>query len=70
MDKFKFDEQFRKDFPETIGESDYLFDLSNYKDWLEDKLETQNNFRKQVARIGCEGEDASEIRESAKNYII
>ncbi len=70
MDKFKFDEQFRKDFPDTIGESDYLFDLSNYKDWLENELETQNNFIKRVSLIGCEGEDAREIRVSAKNYII
>lgn len=36
--KWKFEEEFRKDKPETIGESDSHFDLDNYKDWLEEKL--------------------------------
>ena len=29
--------QFRKDNPQTIGETDSHFDLSNYNDWLENK---------------------------------
>ena len=36
---FKFNEQFRKDHPETIGETDSVFDLDNYKDWLELQIE-------------------------------
>lgn len=36
---FKFNEQFRKDHPETIGETDSIFDLYNYKDWLELQIE-------------------------------
>ena len=36
--KWKFEENFRKDHPETIGETDSHFDLDNYKDWLELKL--------------------------------
>lgn len=36
---WKFEEQFRKDNPQTIGEADKHFDLDNYKDWLENKLE-------------------------------
>jgi hypothetical protein len=35
---WKFEEQFRKDNPQTIGETDKHFDLNNYKDWLEMKL--------------------------------
>jgi hypothetical protein len=39
MSKFKFEEQFRAENPQTIGEADSHFDLDNYKDWLESKLE-------------------------------
>ena len=35
---WKFEEQFRKDNPQTIGETDKHFDLDNYKDWLEKKV--------------------------------
>lgn len=34
----KFEKQFRKENPQTIGETDSHFDLSNYVDWLEEKL--------------------------------
>lgn len=36
--KWKFEEEFRLDKPETIGETDRHFDLDNYKDWLEYQL--------------------------------
>jgi len=36
---WKFESQFRKDNPQTIGETDNLFDLDNYKDWLELQIE-------------------------------
>ena len=36
---YKYEEQFREENPQTIGETDQQFDLSNYKDWLERKLE-------------------------------
>lgn len=36
--KWKFEEEFRLDKPETIGETDRHFDLDNYKDWLEFQL--------------------------------
>ena len=42
---YKYEEEFRKDAPQTIGETDKHFDLDNYKDWLEYRmeiLETQN----------------------------
>ena len=41
---YKYEEQFRAENPQTIGETDQQFDLSNYKDWLEKKLDaiTQN----------------------------
>lgn len=41
---FKFNEEFRKDNPQTVGETDSYFDLDNYKDWLEEKLDNSNNF--------------------------
>lgn len=36
---FKYEKQFRKENPQTIGETDSIFDLDNYKDWLEEKLQ-------------------------------
>lgn len=36
---YKYEKQFREENPETVGETDKHFDLSNYKDWLESKLE-------------------------------
>lgn len=36
---WKYEKQFRKEKPETIGELDAYCDLDNYKDWLEAKLE-------------------------------
>jgi len=38
MSKFKFEEQFRAENPQTIGEADKHYDLENYKEWLEEKL--------------------------------
>ncbi len=35
---WKFEEEFRLDKPETIGEKDTHFYLDNYKDWLEFQL--------------------------------
>ena len=40
---FKFDKEFRESHPETIGETDYEFDLENYKDWLEKQLVKKND---------------------------
>jgi len=34
----KYDAEFRKAKPETIGESNHTFDLSNYVDFLESKI--------------------------------
>jgi hypothetical protein len=43
----KLREQFKKDHPETIGETDSAFDNSNYIEWLEAELtaaqKTTNN---------------------------
>jgi len=36
---WKYEKEFREAHPETIGEKDGYFDLDNYKDFLEDKLE-------------------------------
>lgn len=33
--KFKYEKEFRKAHPETIGEKDSIFDLVNYTEWLE-----------------------------------
>lgn len=36
--RYTFEEEFRLDHPETVGETDSHFDLDNYKDWLEAQL--------------------------------
>lgn len=41
---WKYEQEFRIDKPETIGETDKSFDLDNYKDWLEEQL---TEYRKQ-----------------------
>lgn len=33
--KFKYEKEFRKAHPETIGEKESIFDLVNYTEWLE-----------------------------------
>ena len=40
---FKYNKQFRELNPQTIGETDKDFDLENYKEWLELKLEKSND---------------------------
>ena len=35
----KFEPQFRLSFPQTVGETDKHFDLSNYTEWLESLAE-------------------------------
>ena len=36
--RYTFEEEFRLDHPETVGETDIQFDLENYKVWLEAQL--------------------------------
>lgn len=50
--KWKFEEEFRLDKPETIGETDRYFDLDNYKDWLEFQLAEA---RKQLSLFAVSG---------------
>ena len=39
---YQFEKEFRKEMPQTIGETDSCFDVNNYKDWLEQKLIASN----------------------------
>jgi hypothetical protein len=43
---WKYEQEFRIDKPETVGEKDKHFDLDNYKDWLEEQL---TDCRKQLS---------------------
>jgi len=36
--RYTFEEEFRLDHPETVGETDIHFDIDNYKGWLEAQL--------------------------------
>jgi hypothetical protein len=46
--KWKYEKEFRKDNPETIGETDKHFDLDNYKDWLEVELKEAKEREKEL----------------------
>ena len=35
----RFEQEFRKAYPDTVGEKDREFDLSNYVEWLESLVE-------------------------------
>ena len=48
---WKFEKEFRKEKPETIGETDKRFDLDNYKDWLESKLSLTIDTLEDVADV-------------------
>lgn len=48
----KYEKQFRKEKPETIGETDQHFDLDNYKDWLESKLDEAYKLLNELEREG------------------
>lgn len=37
----KYKKEFKEAHPETIGETDDSFDMSNYIDWIDNKLQTQ-----------------------------
>lgn len=65
--RYTFEEEFRIDHPETIGETDKHYDLSNYRDWLERKLfealdELDNMFTKEELNIKLE-QQKEEIRQ-------
>lgn len=51
--RYTFEEEFRLDHPETVGETDIHFDLGNYKDWLEAQL---IEARKQLALYNVVGQ--------------
>lgn len=66
--RYTFEEEFRLDHPETVGETDRHFDLDNYKDWLEAQL---IEARKQLAlyNVGrieqlCQCTDSHEFAET------
>jgi hypothetical protein len=48
---FKYEKQFRKEKPETVGESDAIFDLDNYREWLEDKIEVSHELLESVVEL-------------------
>lgn len=51
--RYTFEEEFRLDHPETVGETDRHFDIDNYKDWLEAQL---TEARKQLALYNVVGQ--------------
>lgn len=61
----KFEKEFRKEKPETIGETDKHFDLANYAEWLDAKFEKSNDCIKTLI-------DAIEFvsTEYNANYVI
>lgn len=50
---WKYKEEYKLDRPETIGETDYTFDLDNYREWLEGQL---TECRKQLSIANVVGQ--------------
>lgn len=63
--RYTFEEEFRLDHPETVGETDSHFDLDNYKDWLEAQL---IEARKQLASCNVSGSVLEQIRQAFADY--
>jgi hypothetical protein len=63
--KWKFEEEFRLDKPETIGETDRHFDLDNYKDWLEYQLAEA---RKQLSLFAVSNNEVAVCRSYGSCY--
>ena len=62
---YKYEKEFREENPQTINETDKHFDLDNYKDWLELKIEKDKRknlkdfleyFESEVDFLPCEPE--------------
>jgi hypothetical protein len=49
----KYEKAFRKDHPETVGETDQTFDKANYTYWLESQLEKVLDFAESMKEYGC-----------------
>ncbi len=43
----KFEKEFREKYPESVGEQDSMFDMSNYVEFLESKVEKLTSTNKQ-----------------------
>ena len=56
----KYAAEFRKDHPETIGETDQTFDLSNYCEWLEKRVADRDALRAEVEALRHEVELTNE----------
>ena len=52
----KYEKEFRKDHPETIGETDRSFDMYNYSEWLEEKLDNWISVKERLPDRAMEGE--------------
>jgi len=63
--RYTFEEEFRLDHPETVGETDREFDLNNYKDWLEAQL---IEARKQLALYSVVGRSEQLVCDCGKTY--
>ncbi len=74
---YKYEQQFRKDNPQTIGETDKVFDLDNYKDWLQEMIFEQlecltdivNNSDKMISD-GIPTESYYQLINKAESLII
>lgn len=63
---WKYEQEFRIDKPETIGEIDRHYDLDNYKDWLEEQL---TDCRKQLAIQRVVGR-SEQLLEEQSNWLM
>lgn len=63
----QFENQFRNEKPETIGETDSHFDLSNYNDFIEEKL---NYFLNKVLNVfEADNKQEYDLRQEIREFL-
>lgn len=63
----QFENQFRTEKPETIGETDSHFDLSNYNDFIEEKL---NYFLNKVLNVfEADNKQEYDLRQEIREFL-
>lgn len=53
----KFEKEFRKEHPETLGETDRDFDRANYIDWLEQKIDKAQNQNQKLYSVAAKKQE-------------
>ncbi len=65
----KYEKEFRQSHPETVGEKDNAFDMSNYIDWLDGEFASNKLHHDSLVDCGNKILDSLENNEAPKSGI-